>query len=80
MLTYISAAKSSPGPRSIGAFLTYALGRELEYYDQPVVRSILRQCDAGNYRFRDPDYSSGNEHSISNEEIEQSNDRHAEST
>ncbi len=33
--------------------LTYALGRGLEYYDQPVVRSILRQCEAGNYRMRD---------------------------
>jgi hypothetical protein len=33
--------------------LTYALGRGLEYYDQPVVRSILRECSAGNYRLRD---------------------------
>ena len=33
--------------------LTYALGRGLEYYDQPVVRSILRDTNAGNYRLRD---------------------------
>jgi cytochrome c553 len=33
--------------------LTYALGRGLEYYDQPVVRSILRECEANNYRVRD---------------------------
>jgi hypothetical protein len=33
--------------------LTYALGRGLEYYDQPVVRSILRECEADNYRVRD---------------------------
>jgi hypothetical protein len=33
--------------------LTYGLGRGLEYYDQPVVRSILRECEANNYRFRD---------------------------
>jgi len=33
--------------------LTYALGRGLEYYDQPVVRSILRECEANNYQVRD---------------------------
>jgi hypothetical protein len=33
--------------------LIYALGRGLEYYDQPVVRSILRECSAGDYRLRD---------------------------
>jgi hypothetical protein len=33
--------------------LTYALGRGLEYYDQPAVRSILRDCEAGDYRVRD---------------------------
>jgi len=33
--------------------LTYALGRGLEYYDQPVVRSILRECEGNHYRFRD---------------------------
>ncbi len=29
--------------------LTYALGRGLEYYDQPAVRSILRDAASGNY-------------------------------
>jgi len=33
--------------------LTYALGRGLEYYDQPAVRIILQKCDAGDYRMRD---------------------------
>jgi hypothetical protein len=33
--------------------LTYALGRGLEYYDQPTVRAILRQCAPGDYRMRD---------------------------
>jgi hypothetical protein len=34
-------------------FLTYALGRGLEYYDQPAVRAIVRDCDANDYRVRD---------------------------
>jgi len=33
--------------------LTYALGRGLEYYDQPSVRAILRDCEPDSYRFRD---------------------------
>ena len=37
----------------VSKILTYALGRGLEYYDQPVVRSILRETSAGNYRLRD---------------------------
>jgi len=31
--------------------LTYALGRQLEYYDMPVVRSIEREAARQNYRF-----------------------------
>jgi hypothetical protein len=31
--------------------LTYALGRGLEYYDMPVVRKIVRDAAAQNYRF-----------------------------
>jgi hypothetical protein len=31
--------------------LTYALGRGLEYYDQPVVRDIRRQAAANDYKF-----------------------------
>jgi Protein of unknown function (DUF1592)/Protein of unknown function (DUF1588)/Protein of unknown function (DUF1585)/Protein of unknown function (DUF1595)/Protein of unknown function (DUF1587) len=37
----------------VSKILTYALGRGLEYYDQPVVRSILRETSAGDYRLRD---------------------------
>jgi hypothetical protein len=31
--------------------LTYALGRGLEHYDQPVVRGILRDAETSDYRF-----------------------------
>jgi hypothetical protein len=31
--------------------LTYALGRGLEYYDMPAVRSIVRDAGKNNYRF-----------------------------
>jgi hypothetical protein len=31
--------------------MTYALGRGIEYYDMPAVRSILRDASAQNYRF-----------------------------
>ncbi len=31
--------------------LTYSLGRGVEYYDMPVVRSIVAGAEAGNYRF-----------------------------
>ena len=31
--------------------LTYALGRGLEYYDMPVVRSTARDSARNNYRF-----------------------------
>jgi hypothetical protein len=30
--------------------LTYALGRRLEYYDQPTVRAIARQAEGSGYR------------------------------
>jgi hypothetical protein len=33
-------------------FLTYALGRGLEYYDQPAVRSIMRQAARDDFRIR----------------------------
>ncbi len=33
--------------------LTYALGRGVEYYDQPVIRAIVRETDAGECRMRD---------------------------
>jgi uncharacterized protein DUF1592/uncharacterized protein DUF1588/uncharacterized protein DUF1585/uncharacterized protein DUF1587/uncharacterized protein DUF1595 len=31
--------------------MTYALGRGVEYYDQPVIRSIVRNAAASDYRF-----------------------------
>jgi hypothetical protein len=31
--------------------LTYALGRRLEYYDMPAVRTIVRAAATDNYRF-----------------------------
>jgi hypothetical protein len=31
--------------------LTYALGRGVEYYDQPAVRAIVRDAARGDYRF-----------------------------
>jgi len=31
--------------------LTYALGRGVEYYDMPLVRSIVRDAEKSNYRF-----------------------------
>jgi len=31
--------------------LTYALGREIEYYDQPVVRQIARDAAPADYRW-----------------------------
>jgi hypothetical protein len=31
--------------------LTYGLGRGVEYYDMPVVRSVVRQAARDNYRF-----------------------------
>ena len=31
--------------------LTYALGRGLEYYDQPVIRKIIREAAADDYRW-----------------------------
>jgi len=31
--------------------MSYALGRELEYYDQPAVRTIVRNAAAGGYRW-----------------------------
>jgi hypothetical protein len=33
--------------------LTYALGRGVEFYDLPAVRSIVRDSSASNYRLRD---------------------------
>jgi hypothetical protein len=34
-----------------GKLLTYALGRELQYYDAPAVRAIVRRAAADDYRW-----------------------------
>ena len=35
----------------VDRLLTYALGRGLEYYDQPVIRQIIREAEADDYRW-----------------------------
>jgi cytochrome c551/c552 len=37
----------------VSKLLTYGLGRGLEYYDQPAVRAILRECETNDYRMHD---------------------------
>ena len=32
--------------------LSYALGRQLEYYDEPAVRTIIAALEAEDYRFQ----------------------------
>ena len=36
----------------VSKMLTYALGRQLEYYDEPAVRTIIATLDADDYRFQ----------------------------
>lgn len=38
---------------TVTRLLTYALGRKLDSRDQPAIRGILRQTEAGGYRFQD---------------------------
>ncbi len=38
---------------TLARLLTYALGRELEVRDQPTLRRIMRETEAGRYRFKD---------------------------
>ena len=38
---------------TVQRLLTYALGRELDSRDQPAVRRIMRETEAGRYRFED---------------------------
>jgi hypothetical protein len=41
-------------PRTVtGKLMAYALGRKLEYYDQPAVRRIVSDAAAGKYRWSD---------------------------
>ena len=37
----------------IARLLTYAIGRELDARDQPAIRQIIRETEAGGYRFQD---------------------------
>lgn len=38
---------------TVTRLLTYALGRELDARDQPTIRQIMRDSEAGHYRFQD---------------------------
>ncbi len=38
--------------QTVSKMLAYALGRQLEYYDEPAVRDIIDRLDADDYRFR----------------------------
>jgi hypothetical protein len=38
---------------TVARLLTYALGRELDARDQPTIRLIMRNTEAGGYRFED---------------------------
>jgi len=38
---------------TVTRLLTYALGRELDARDQPTIRQIVRETEAGHYRFND---------------------------
>jgi cytochrome c553 len=38
---------------TVARLLTYALGRELDMQDQPTIRQIMRETEAGGYRFQD---------------------------
>ena len=36
----------------VSKMLSYALGRQLEYYDEPAVRTIIAALEADGYRFQ----------------------------
>ena len=36
----------------VSKMLAYALGRQLEYYDEPAIRKIIDELKAGGYRFQ----------------------------
>lgn len=38
--------------QTVSKMLAYALGRQLEYYDEPAVRDIIARLEADDYRFR----------------------------
>ncbi len=47
----LSAQKEQFVRTVTGKLLTYALGREMEYYDAPAIRSIVRSAAPGDYRW-----------------------------
>lgn len=51
--TMLAARSDELAHATAERLLTYAVGRELDGRDQPAVREILRQTEAGGYRFQD---------------------------
>jgi hypothetical protein len=49
--TYLAANKEDFVRTLSGKLLAYALGRGLEFYDQPAIRKIAREAAADNYRW-----------------------------
>ena len=49
--TYLAANKEDFVRTLGGKLLAYAIGRGIEYYDQPAIRKIVRDAAAGNYRW-----------------------------
>ena len=49
--------------------LTYALGRGVEYYDEPAVREILREAAPNDYRWSFAGLGHRQEQAISDEEV-----------
>ncbi len=37
--------------QTVSKMLAYALGRQLEYYDEPAIRGIITRLEANDYRF-----------------------------
>jgi hypothetical protein len=51
MITALAAHPEQFVRTMTAMMLTYALGRGLDYYDMPVVRSVAREASKGDYRF-----------------------------
>jgi hypothetical protein len=51
LLTFLSARPEQFVRTMTRMLMTYALGRETEYYDMPVIRTIERDSSKQNYRF-----------------------------
>jgi hypothetical protein len=55
--------------------LTYGVGRELHYYDMPVVRSITRDAARNDYRFSSLILGIVNSEAFQMREVQKSEDR-----